>query len=229
MEVTPSEPYSLRRRNGLHSFPPAHAGPTRAGFSRRDLVVVVVVLLAAGAYGVPALQRMSRESRRQQCLSNLDLIGRAMSEYTAQSGGKWPWVAKLPSLEDHKPPWHSLPEVLRPFMEGQSERFHCPADSRTLDEGSPLRAKFGEHTTYFETEGTSYEWVLQNLYAGQPVGRDPLTRVDGFGMGAADQPIVWDFGPFHAHGKESGAFNILYADFKARPERGQLRLGVGGK
>ncbi len=187
------------------------------------------MLLAAGAFGVQAMQRMSRESRRQQCLSNLEVIGRAMSEYAAQSGGKWPWVAKLPSVEDHQPAWHSLPEVLRPFMEGQAERFRCPADTRTLEEGHPLFGKFGEHTTYFETEGTSYEWVLQNLYAGQPVGRDPLTRADGFGMGAADQPIVWDFGPFHARGDEPGAFNILYADFKARPERGQLKLRISGK
>jgi len=213
----------------LHSFQLQRAVRSRAGFSRRELVVVIVVLAAAGAFGLTALQRVSREARRQQCLSNLDVIGRALSEYTAQSGGKWPWVAKLPSLEDHQPPWHSLPEILRPFMEGQADRFHCPSDTRTLGEGSPLRAKFPEHTTYFETEGTSYEWVLQNLYAGQPVGRDPLTRADGFGMGAADQPVVWDFGPFHAHGNESGAFNILYADFKARPERGQLKLRVGGE
>lgn len=229
MEATPSEPYSLRHRTGLHSSSPANAAHFAAGFSRRDLIVVVVALLAAGAIGLPVMQRMTRESRRQRCLSNLDVIGRAFSEYAAQSGGKWPWVAKLPSMDDHQPAWHGLPEVLRPFMAGQADRFRCPSDTRTLDEGSPLRSKFGEHTTYFETEGTSYEWVLQGLYGGQPVGRDPLSRSDGLGMGPADQPIVWDFGPFHAHGHETGAFNILYADFKARPERGQLKLGAGGK
>jgi len=196
-------------------------------FSRRDLIVVVVLLLAGGALGLPALQRMSREARRTECLENLRTIGAAMSAYVEQNGRRWPHMAKLPSMEDHQPPWPGMAAVLKPFMGGQEGRLRCPSDVRVLGAESPLRKRFPEKTTYFETEGTSYEWVLQLLYAGQPVGRDPLARAEGLGMGPADQPIVWDFEPFHRHGSEPGSFNILYADFVARPERGQLAVPAG--
>jgi len=202
-------------------------GDGRRAFSRRDLLVVIVLVGAVAGIGIPVLQRMSWESRRTQCLENLQIVGRAMSEYVLHNGGRWPSMAKLPSMEDHQPPWPGMAEVLKPFMAGQGDRLRCPSDVRVLSEDSPLRKRFPETTTYSDTEGTSYEWVLQLLYAGQPVGRDPLSRADGLGMGPADQPIIWDFGPFHRRGSEPGAFNILYADFKARPERGQLSMPVG--
>jgi len=202
---------------------------SRAAFGRRDAVVLVAVIAAAAALGIPTLQRVNRESRRTRCLANLSTIGTAMGEYIAQSAGHWPAVARLPSAEYHQPAWPSLPKVLSPFLSDVSAAFRCPADRRLLAEDHPLRKQFGARTTYFESEGTSYEWVLQELLAGQAVGRDPLARAEGLGMGPADQPIVWDFEPFHAHGDEKGAFNILYGDLKARPERGQLRLTVGQK
>lgn len=202
---------------------------TRAAFGRRDVIVLIVVLAAAAAFGIPTLQRVNREGRRTRCLANLSTIGTAMGEYIAHSGGHWPAVARLPSAEYHQPAWPSLPSVLSPFLGKPSDVFRCPADRRLLAEDHPLRKRFGARTTYFESEGSSYEWVLQELLAGQAVGRDPLARAEGLGMGPADQPIVWDFEPFHAHGDEKGAFNILYGDLKARPERGELRLTVGQK
>lgn len=199
----------------------------RHGFSRRDLIVVVLLLAGGAALGVPVLQRYSREARRTQCLENLQIIGRAMSEYVLHNGGHWPHMAKLPSLEDHQPPWPDMTVVLGPFMSGQMDRFRCPSDVRTLSDDSPLRKQFPARTTYYETEGTSYEWVLQLLSAGQPVGRDLLTRAGGLGIGRVDQPIMWDFEPFHRHGAEPGSYNVLYADFNARPGRGELKVRVG--
>lgn len=198
---------------------------TRPARTRIELLVLLAVGLLIVVLAVPAVQRMRRASSRAACLKNLEIIGHALSQYTMQSGGRWPFVAKLPSMEYHAPPWPSLPTVLAPFMRGQEQVFRCPVDARELTSDHPLRKKFSASTTYFETEGTSYEWVLQEVYAGQSVGKDPLSRADGLGLGPADQPVIWEFQPFHASKRnEAGSFNILYADFKARAQRSTTQL-----
>ena len=83
-------------------------------------------------------------------------------------------------------------------------------------------ARFGRQTTYFATEGTSYEWQFGESYAGKRLGEDLMSRPDGFGLGRADQPLLRDFDVFH-DGDGQGAFNALFADLKARAARGETR------
>jgi hypothetical protein len=103
-------------------------------------------------------------------------------------------------------------------MDHRSDAFHCPADRRILPGDSPLRKKFSEKTTYFETEGTSYEWWFGEVYGGKKVGEESLSKAGGFGMGRADQPLLSDFEPFHS-GDDQGAINTLNADLKPRTTR----------
>lgn len=184
-----------------------------------EIVALIAAIAAIAWLLVPGWMSQRRESRRVECLANLERIGQGLERYIQHSGGRWPHVAKLPSAEYHAPPWPGLPAVLGPYVGGDSSLFRCPADSRLLAEISPLRKKFAARTTYFETEGTSYEWVLQELYAGQPVGKDVLSRAGSLGLGPADQPVIWEFEPFHAAADNRDALNILYADFKARAGR----------
>ena len=155
---------------------------------------------------------------RLNCLDNLGRIGTAIGAYLEDSDQRWPAVAKLRSMDVHDPAWPTLPVVLEPYVDDATV-FRCPADSRTLGEEHPLFARFDRQTTYFATEGTSYEWQFGESYAGRRPGEDLMSRPGGFGLGRADQPLLRDFDVFH-DGDGQGAFNTLFADLKARAARG---------
>ncbi len=125
----------------------------------------------------------------------------------------------------HHPPWPTLPKVLDKYLaktvSGKSA-FECPADKRVIDPDSPLAKKFPKDTTWFETEGTSYEWLWGEAYGGKKVGEESLAQAKGFGMGRADQPLLTDFAPFHA-GDGGGSFNTLNADLKPRTARDEKK------
>lgn len=192
------------------------------GLSRIEWLAVVFMLALAMAlvvYLSPSGEDAA--ARRAACVANLSRIGQAMASYLEASDDHWPAVAKLESLAVHDPPWPMLPEVLKPYLKGMGV-FRCPADSRTLAPDSRLAQRFPRRTTYFDTEGTSYEWLFGENYAGKKVGTELMSRSEGFGLGAADQPILRDFDLFHT-GDGGGPLNTLYADLNARSARGSSR------
>ncbi len=182
-------------------------------------VLVAVCLLCLGAWFlIPAMTRSQVAAKRAQCLVNLQGIGRAIGNYLEDSGNVWPCVAKLRSFDLHDPPWPTWPDVLTGYHAATERLFRCPADERTLDAGSPLAERFGTQTTWFETEGTSYEWTWAEAYGGKTVGEETLGSGSGAGRSRADQPLLTDFEPFHK-GDDQGAFNTLFADLRARTAR----------
>lgn len=188
------------------------------GFTKVELAVLVLVLGVAALLVTPVLNGRTIARDRAKCLANLGSIGKALAGYLADSGDRWPFVSKLESARSGDPPWPTLPEVLSKYLPSTSDAFHCPADRRTLTANSPLRKKFSEKTTYFETEGTSYEWWFGEAYGGRKIGEESLSKSTGFGLGRADQPLLSDFEPFHK-GDELGAINTLNADLKPRTTR----------
>lgn len=180
-----------------------------------------MAVLAVGLYFIaPVLGGRSIARDRAACLDNLNSISKGLSAYLAESGNRWPYVSKLESSPTGTPAWPTLPHILEKYVGGSA--FHCPADRRELAGDSPLRKKFGSKTTYFETEGTSYEWWFGEAYGGKKVGEESLSKSSGFGMGRADQPLLSDFEPFHK-GDDSGAINTLNADLKARTTRAKSK------
>jgi hypothetical protein len=147
----------------------------------------------------------------------LKVVAEAMTSYLQDNGQRWPYVDKLRTVSTHTPSWQTLPVVLEKYARDR-EAFHCPADQRVLEADSALAKKFPKKTTWFETEGTSYEWLWGEAYGGKKVGEESLAQAKGFGMGRADQPLLQDFAPFHA-GDGGGSFNTLNADLKARTAR----------
>ena len=75
-------------------------------------------------------------------------------------------------------------------------------------------------TTWFETEGTSYEWKHGESYGGKKVGQDMMSNARGWGLGLADQALVGDFELFHGSGGRTW-FNMLTADLKPRAGGGE--------
>jgi hypothetical protein len=193
---------------------------TRKGFTRTELLAILVVASLAGLLGLRLLPRNSMrqtDALRVACLNNLKSIGQGLQSYLDANDNRWPYVAKLSTMELHTPPWQTLPAVLAPYLKDR-EVFHCPADRRELSADSALLKSHPRQTTWFETEGTSYEWSWGDAYGGKKVGDESLAKAKGFGMGRADQPLLCDFGPFHK-GDDKGSVNKLNADLKPRTSR----------
>lgn len=192
----------------------------RRAVTKTEVLVGAVVLGLVGAFVLPAWRESRVQNARAACLANLGEIGRAIGAYLEDSGDHWPYVAKLSS---HKLPdqnWPTLPVVLAPYLRDRSDVFRCPADARRLSkEDEPeLYEKFGSRTTWFETEGLSYEWYWGKVYGGNKIGQESMTSAKGFGYGRADQTLLADFEPFH-RGDGGGEINTLFADLVARTSR----------
>ena len=77
--------------------------------------------------------------------------------------------------------------------------FRCPAD-RIREPKEQQNAAF---ESYFEREGTSYEW--NRALSGRRLNGQLLTQL---GSTVASTPLLWDFEAFH------GGRNRLYADLR---------------
>jgi hypothetical protein len=149
-----------------------------------------------------------------------------MQSYLYQSNDTYPWAAEMRSLEPElaaiqgREPWSALSEVLLQHTGNVIEVFRCPSDRRRLDKDDPHEAGLiGEYpvvTTYFATEGLSYEWRSQ--YNGKQPNRDMFTDKEGLKLGAASSPLLYDFEPFHGKRTDPGSVCILFADLHALPD-----------
>lgn len=190
----------------------------RRGIARIEALALVCCLSVAGLM-VGACDGKSTEkvaADRNQCLANLKDISAALTAYHQANDQRWPYIEKLKSAPLNTPPWSSLADALKPHLADPAKSLRCPADARTLEDGSPLLAKFNRKTTWFETEGTSYEWSFAAAYGGHKVGKEEFGKL--MRMGRADQPLLRDFDTFH-DGDDAGSFNTLNADLKPRTSR----------
>lgn len=193
----------------------------RQAITKIEILIGAVVLVAAGIVMVPGLASRGIAEDRERCLANLGFVGEAMAAYFEDSGDTWPAISKLRSVQIHTPAWPTLTDVLGKYTSGGVEKFHCPADRRALSKDHALYKEFGGETTWFETEGTSYEWLMGDAYAGKKIGQESLASAKGFGMGRADMPLISEFEPFH-EGDGKGSFNTLNADLKPRTARDEV-------
>lgn len=193
----------------------------RQGISKIEILIGVAVICLAGMFLVPGYRAQGVAEDRARCLSNLAVIGEGLAAYLRDSGDVWPAVSKLRSVQTHDPAWPTLDAVLKPYLSGNADVLQCPADRRLLQSDHKLFAQFGARTTWHETEGASYEWLMGDAYAGKKVGQEPLASAKGFGMGRADMPLISEFEPFHK-GDGQGSFNTLNADLKPRTARDEV-------
>lgn len=192
------------------------------GVAKIEILIVLLVLTAGGIVFLPSWARSGIAEKRQACLSKLGEIGKALTAYLNESDQTWPHVAKLRSVALHDPPWPTLPVVLGRYVQDDAAVFRCPADERRLAADHPLAREFGAKSTWWKTEGTSYEWLMGEAYGGKKVGQEVLSKAGGFGMGRADMPLITEFEPFH-DGDGGGSFNTLNADLKPRTARDNAR------
>lgn len=120
--------------------------------------------------------------------------------YLDDGNGRLPYVDLMPSLHLSKDP--SIVDVLAPYHRGATQVFRCPSD-RIMNPSS----RTGEYETYYEQEGSSYQYnVMLKSCAGLKLKDTRLFR--------QQQPeLLWllnDYEPFHGPAGTYGSTNFLF-------------------
>ncbi|MEN6333109.1 MAG: type II secretion system protein [Phycisphaerales bacterium] len=162
-------------------------GGRRGAFTLVELLVVIAVISSLLGVLVPVVGRAKVHARRGACRGQLHNIGMALRMYVDDNRNRMPFAAQLPSEEPNLP---TITDVLLPYVK-EREAMRCPAD---------------REDSYFEREGTSYEYP--HYLCGMPVDRTFL----GKRWGETKTPVLWDFRPFHGREGRPGSMNFLFGD-----------------
>lgn len=118
----------------------------RAGFSRTDLLAVIVALVVLGELFFAFIWRSRSSATTAVCASNLKQLGAAMAMYEQENGGRLPYAfLRFGSANDYsysKDVWDSLifPHVpLNQAGLSQKHFLRCPADTLAGVEGQTRR------------------------------------------------------------------------------------------
>ena len=170
----------------------------RRGFTLIELLVVVSVIGLLAAILMPITARARGYARRMSCVSNLGQLGKALNLYLDACDHWYPCAACMPSTE----PTPGLPRI-RDLLGAHAtapEVFRCPDDF-------PKDPEYNKFPSYFEGEGSSYEWaeMLNHL----KVGMHPRFLPFPFEV----VPILRDYEGSHKRGGSRVGINGLYTDF----------------
>jgi prepilin-type N-terminal cleavage/methylation domain-containing protein len=214
----------------------------RSGFTLVELLVVIGVIAVLVGLLLPALVKARKASGRTRCLSNLHNIAVAYQLYLEEHQQRVMRVNPLPTekgLVPDKTP--SLVEVLNPYLGKRplrltptgvpagNEVFRCPTDQLSKKDSDAGVLTFPANvivTTYFDAEGSSYEYNFYfNASAVDPVtgvnrvwsqalanARSPRQFVP---LAPVDLPLLLDFESFHGPPNQMQSRNAMFADFHA--------------
>lgn len=175
------------------------ASGAQGGFTLVEMLVVMSIISILAAILLPVALRARGLARNTQCCSNLGQLSKAVDLYLEAYETWYPCASTLPSTE----PSPGLPRICDLLARYASpDVFECP-DDRPTDPQYP----FG---TYFEGEGSSYEWGAmlnyrkQGTALGRPGGKHHPFKLE-------DVPMFRDYEPFHKRGSRVGV-NAVYSD-----------------
>ncbi len=188
----------------------------RRAFTLIELLVVVSIIALLISIVLPAFSSFRVMSKRTVCMANLHSLGQAFEAYLSEYNDYWPYARPMRTVTTEDPNLPLIADILLTGTQGMREVFRCPADRITADPN--LLNK-----TYFQIEGTSYEYDIWNAVSGVKRGRelDPLfvlieeQLIDDpnlLGYQLSDIPIMNDWECFHGSQGEAKSIVILRAD-----------------
>ncbi len=182
----------------------------RSGFTLLELLVVIAIVSVLIVMVMPALRGTREAAKRTRCTTNLHQIGVALRTYLSDNRDRLPFASFMPSigpapLSTSKPV--RIAAVLGDELGGEGAVFHCPND----DEGRRRPAP-NEGRTYFESEGSSYEY--RSRIGGQTM-TEVVAGFERFIDRSVAENSIWimrDYDNFHAPAGKPGARRYLYID-----------------
>jgi len=172
------------------------------GFTLVELLVVISIIALLTGILVPCLGKARSIAKRTICRSHLHSAAIAFRMYLDDNNHIMPPAARYPSLRlNNKKP---IAEFLLPYI-ANPKALRCPADDG--------HRRAGRTTRYFESEGSSYEY-LETL-GGVRVGMGYLTDEVVFNEGKVherDVHVLYDYANFHDRKGRKGSVNYLYVD-----------------
>jgi prepilin-type N-terminal cleavage/methylation domain-containing protein len=143
---------------------------SRGAFTLIELMVVIAIIALLIAILMPALGKARASAKRTACGAQLKDIGVALQVYINNNRGRLPHVSQLPSIGPfplRTKKAFSIADVLKDEITSP-KAFQCPGDVSGISRTPP-----NDGLSYFESEGTSYEfrWQLNGLTLNEAAER----------------------------------------------------------
>lgn len=180
-------------------------------FTLLELLIVIAIIAILSALLLPAIGKARQRAQRAYCTNNLKQLALAMEFYLQESNYLLPHCTMMPSNPpDDEKGLPGITEVLLPYLDMNNQVFRCPADRPDKGES--------DTRTFFEREGSSYEWASFLGINGKTI--DPKTlSILGYHV-----PILYDYGSFHGPSGEDNSRNYLYLPNKVSTDPEKERL-----
>lgn len=183
----------------------------RRAFTLIELMVVVAVIGLLVGILVPALSSARASAKRTACASNLHQVGAGLQMYMSANRDRFPHASFMPSMGSFPlagPTAIRIADVLRAEI-GDPAAFHCPNDVS----GDGRLAPNGG-LTYFQSEGSSYEYRTRPSLGGRTAPEIAALYEQRADVKVADNAfwVLRDFNNFHGPGGKPGARRYLYSD-----------------
>lgn len=167
----------------------------KQSFTLIELLVVISIISILAGLLLPALSSTRRRAKLIQCMNNLKQIGTSFASYMIDYKDIFPVAAQKPTINSEP----RIADVLLAYA-GNKNVFKCPVD--ILPESAYLGGT--EDKTFFEAEGSSYEYVS---WLGGKVLKGSYGRHHK--VSSAEVIVMYDYECFH---RSSNITDFLQAD-----------------
>lgn len=176
------------------------------GFTLIELLTVIAIIGMLAGMLFPALRQIRERGKSVQCVNNLRQLGQAVHLYANDYSQRLPIVEPLPTNPVHpEAPFPRLCDVLAPYVQGNTEVFHCPSDRPPTDSPTQPQVPRWQEAGAGATNGISYSW--QYPYQGDLVDA-PTFFIKAKPMEKAI--LMWDYDRVHLFQRDPK--NVLYVD-----------------